>query len=321
MPYPGIAFPEITAKMERCVEDVMQQGKDKATAIAICRVSITGKKLLFISSKEYEVGAEIEIKAGRFVTIDGQVVFIGGPGQGGGGSGGGGGGQYVVPGMEGILQEPEPEDLRWQKAQQFSEDDSYYEMRDWGNTEYEEALDQIKDSGDESDAVSAYSGDAYEDINSNLRGAWESNDAMDDLAYEHFVNEVGMDADEFFSYQAEMVDEYREILVNHLETAISRGVNRQDLIVYRGVKDHVLEGFDVGDIFTDDGFMSTTISPKEANTFGDRIMQIRVPAGTNSLFLDGLSGFETELEILFNYGSEMRIVEMSYDRVILEMLP
>ena len=41
MPYgiPG-ETPEITAKMERCVEKVMRQGKSKVSAIKICKHQI-----------------------------------------------------------------------------------------------------------------------------------------------------------------------------------------------------------------------------------------------------------------------------------------
>jgi len=41
MPYPGV--PEhLTEKMERCVQDVMAQGHDKSSAIAICKAAIVG---------------------------------------------------------------------------------------------------------------------------------------------------------------------------------------------------------------------------------------------------------------------------------------
>src|SRR2546421_13053189 len=43
MPYNGIP-PEKTAEMERCVKDVMGQGHDKSSAIAICHDSLMGSK-------------------------------------------------------------------------------------------------------------------------------------------------------------------------------------------------------------------------------------------------------------------------------------
>jgi hypothetical protein len=39
MPYPGISK-ELTSKMDRCVQKVMKDGKDKSSAIAICKTSI-----------------------------------------------------------------------------------------------------------------------------------------------------------------------------------------------------------------------------------------------------------------------------------------
>jgi len=40
MPYGGERSLEDLAKMEKCVKDVMAQGKSKSSAIAICKVSI-----------------------------------------------------------------------------------------------------------------------------------------------------------------------------------------------------------------------------------------------------------------------------------------
>ena len=44
MPYRNITAPETIAKIDRCVEKVMAQGKDKPFAIGICIKSIVGDK-------------------------------------------------------------------------------------------------------------------------------------------------------------------------------------------------------------------------------------------------------------------------------------
>src|SRR5512146_732989 len=51
MPYAGMPDdPEMIAKMDACVEKVMAEGKDKSSAIAICRTSIEGKSAEIKSS-------------------------------------------------------------------------------------------------------------------------------------------------------------------------------------------------------------------------------------------------------------------------------
>lgn len=42
MPYPGVPANK-TAKMERCVADLMAQGYQKSSAIAICHNTVVGK--------------------------------------------------------------------------------------------------------------------------------------------------------------------------------------------------------------------------------------------------------------------------------------
>lgn len=56
MPYPGVPDDK-TDEMERCVEHLMSQGKDKSSAIAICHTSIVGNKK---KSKK----ADIDLKGG-----------------------------------------------------------------------------------------------------------------------------------------------------------------------------------------------------------------------------------------------------------------
>ena len=54
MPYPGIKDEDVP-RMEKCVESFITLGYSKSSAIAICHTSITGKKEVELSTKEFDI--------------------------------------------------------------------------------------------------------------------------------------------------------------------------------------------------------------------------------------------------------------------------
>lgn len=86
---------------------------------------------------------------------------------------------------------------------------------------------------------------------------------------------------------------------------------QHDTILYRGVQDfeHIPE---VGEIFKDNGFISTSANPLMAHIFGRKMIKIIAPEGTKCM------PCVEYLEILLNSGSEFKILSKNSDLV--EML-
>ena len=80
--------------------------------------------------------------------------------------------------------------------------------------------------------------------------------------------------------------------------------------------------FEIGESIYDSGYMSTSLSDDRASQFGGQLMEIRVPAGSNALFLNGYSDVEGELEVLFGRDTELSVVGFNDDGIpILEVVP
>ncbi len=88
----------------------------------------------------------------------------------------------------------------------------------------------------------------------------------------------------------------------------------KDYILYRFIKnDKHLEHLKIGDIFQDDGFLSTTRDPfykADSYQFGFILMKIRVPKNIKgvALCIETVSHFPTEQEILFAPQSQFKLI-------------
>jgi hypothetical protein len=115
---------------------------------------------------------------------------------------------------------------------------------------------------------------------------------------------------------------YQQI-ADHLHAALDQTRTKRDLVSYRGVKAGAIPKLQVGDEITDDGFISTSMDPGEAQGFsqelgGDKggatVFEISVPAGTHAL-----AGEKSEHELLLRPGSTFRVVsvEGGFTKVVL----
>ncbi len=88
----------------------------------------------------------------------------------------------------------------------------------------------------------------------------------------------------------------------------------KDYILYRFIKDDKhLEYLKIGDIFQDDGFLSTTRDPfykADSYQFGFILMKIRIPKNIKgiALCIETVSHFPTEQEILFSPQSQFKLI-------------
>lgn len=95
----------------------------------------------------------------------------------------------------------------------------------------------------------------------------------------------------------------------------------KDYIVYRFVKhDYYLESLNIGDIFYDEGFMSTTRNPfykSEDYQFGFILIKIKIPKGQKGtgLCIENISHFPEEQEILFAPKTKFKLISRDSDIV------
>jgi len=95
----------------------------------------------------------------------------------------------------------------------------------------------------------------------------------------------------------------------------------KDYIVYRFVSnDYYLDSLNIGDIFYDDGFMSTTRDPfykSEDYQFGFILIKIKIPKGQKGtgLSVENISHFPQEQEILFAPKTKFKLISRDSDIV------
>lgn len=155
-------------------------------------------------------------------------------------------------------------------------------------------------TSDQQAAVHSYAGSSYKYLNRYLRKGGQSNPGSTPHA-----------------------DKWQK-MADLLHEALNLTRTKRDVVVYRGVKPGAIPPLQVGDEITDDGFISTSMDPGEAQGFGQgyhsdtgakpTVFQVSVPAGTNALRAN-----EDEHELVLGPGSTMRVVsiENGFTKVVL----
>ena len=166
-------------------------------------------------------------------------------------------------------------------------------------------------SQDELDSIYDYTGGGYYDLNNYLRRRedWKSLNA-----------------------------EKEEFIAQNLDSAISRYVLKNNIVVQRGVMDDALDGLIanygddiaafVGKDFHDDGFLSTTVvSGNRVASIKPVLFEIKVPAGKGrGAYVNQLAGVfqDTEYEFLLrrgaNYVIEDAIEDIETGKIIIKMV-
>lgn len=87
---------------------------------------------------------------------------------------------------------------------------------------------------------------------------------------------------------------------------------REEMVVHRGTRirdNHPWWNADVGDVITDEGFMSTSIKPDVAKSFrGNAKIVAWVPENARGLWLETVSNFAGEEEVLWDIGQTWRVL-------------
>jgi hypothetical protein len=153
----------------------------------------------------------------------------------------------------------------------------------WGRDEFEAWDDQL--TADERESVNHYTAHFYNDVNRHLRG--------------HEVRRLTQ----------EMISR----TVKNVDSALAKSKTTMPAVSYRGVNClsercwDFFSGLEVGTTFQDDGYVSTTMNPNRFR--GARVhMRIMIPEGVNAAYLDGLSQYEREAEVLLARGAKFKIL-------------
>ena len=122
--------------------------------------------------------------------------------------------------------------------------------------------------------------------------------------------------------------------INYIESALNKFELDKDIVVYRGIdvptiieqvigekkysRDvNIINSYLKNTTFTDKGFVSTSISKKEAINFGmgsgRAVMRINIPSGTKGAYIDEVSKIKREKEFLLNRNVTFKINNVKYD--------
>lgn len=93
----------------------------------------------------------------------------------------------------------------------------------------------------------------------------------------------------------------------------------KDAVVHRQVSSEFLNSgaFEQGGEFSDKGYISTTIMK---GAIGNENIEIRIPKGSKGLYLEGLTDWEGEQELLLPRDSKFRVIEKTGNRAVLELI-
>ena len=145
---------------------------------------------------------------------------------------------------------------------------------------------------EQENGISKYTGDDYESINSFLRGQMDKED------YDYYNRYVE------YGYRLKSH-------VKYIDSAISKFRLDKDIKVYRTCEKDILDKLNVGDVFHDSGFSSTSaITDKLAS--GSVRMEIDVPKGKGrGAWVDNLSWKKgEEYEFLLARGTDFEVKEI-----------
>lgn len=122
--------------------------------------------------------------------------------------------------------------------------------------------------------------------------------------------------------------------INYIESALNKFELDKDIVVYRGIdvptiieqvigekkysRDvNIINSYLKNTTFTDKGFVSTSISKKEAINFGmgsgRAVMRINILSGTKGAYIDEVSRIKREKEFLLNRNVTFKINNVKYD--------
>ncbi len=102
--------------------------------------------------------------------------------------------------------------------------------------------------------------------------------------------------------------------------ALKKNKLNHDIVCYRNLEFNPYEKYSMGSIFVDKQFVSTSISPKSALA---KLFKITffVPKGTRGAYIELLSKYPKQRELLLDKECRMRILSKQKDNIFVEVIP
>ncbi len=107
---------------------------------------------------------------------------------------------------------------------------------------------------------------------------------------------------------------------NGISGAIKKGAIPCDVICYRNMDTNPYSNLDVGDIFVEEQFVSTSVVKNRALQKKFKLI-IYVPKGSKAAYIESVSKFPTQREVLIDKGSIYRVISKKEDVIELEVIP
>jgi len=163
----------------------------------------------------------------------------------------------------------------------------YQDASAWGFDSYSDWANELTD--DESRAIREYSGYDFEDINDQLR--------------------LGIDMNKGYT-------------IEKIDSALSKTSSPIDFISHRLANQRFYSDLNVGDTYTDKGFVSTSLMKDHVPMGFDKdfSIHIRIPKGTKGAFIDMISKARGETEFLLPRNTSFRVISKSGKEMTVEVV-
>lgn len=117
-------------------------------------------------------------------------------------------------------------------------------------------------------------------------------------------------------YPSDSTLEYYSKLISN---GLSKYELNNDIICYRALSFDAYEGFNIGDIFIEPQFVSTSVTKSKALNLPFKIT-IRVPRGGRGAYIENLSKYPNQREFLIDKNVPFRVISKTNDHIELEMI-
>lgn len=131
---------------------------------------------------------------------------------------------------------------------------------------------------------------------------------------------------------------------NSSEESLSNAIEKfnlsDDIITYRGTCAKYYKDYNVGDIFKEKVFYSTSVNYEQAKSFADDatecrdendgyggiLLEIKVPKGSKALYIGANTDYKSdgyvvnEYELLLACKTKYKVIDIEKDRIILEVI-
>lgn len=132
------------------------------------------------------------------------------------------------------------------------------------------------------------------DIYKYTRRSNEINTALSEVGFENITNEALLEQ------------------INHLDLALDKFELKENVKLYRGANAKRYEKYNVGDIFAEQNYVSTSVDKNTAVIFANQrddkaVIEVLVPKGKRGLYIGNKACYVDEEEFLLKRGTEFKV--------------